>query len=146
MGTTDLPDSHPEGMRFPVTYSSTASNFLIALIVILYAPLIFAPIILIPFDLVTATVIAILLLALAFGIYVFRGNVSKKHGTLVVSAAGFSIVGKKIEPFRVKSRGVTHVDEKTLGFTTSVLFYNRIYFESSEHCDEAMKKIQALGY
>lgn|SRR5579875_149292 len=133
-------------LQFDIAYSSTASDFLIILILTLYAPLILAPVFLITFDLISASVIAMLLLALAFGIYVFRGNVSRKTGTLTILGPELNIEGKKIKPFRVKSRGVKQVDEKTLRFLTSVLFDNRIHFDTAEQCAKAVQKIRALGY
>lgn len=137
---------HEEEPHFPITYSSTASNFLIALILLLYSPLILAILLFVRFDIFTASVVAVLLLALAFGIYVFRGNVSKRSGSLVISRPDLRIEGNKIKPFRVKTTGVKQLDEKTLCFITSVLFDNKIHFDSAEQCAMAVRKIHELGY
>jgi hypothetical protein len=137
---------HEEEPHFPITYSSTASSFLIALILLLYSPLILAILLFVKFDLFTASVVAVLLLALAFGVYVFRGNVSRKPGMLVISGPDLEIQGNKIRPFRVKTSGVKQLDERTLRFMTSVLFDNKIHFDSGEQCSMAVRKIHELGY
>ena len=92
-------------IQFPIEYSSSASNLLVGVIVVIYIPLILAPLVLIRFNLTTAGVMSILLLALAFGIYVFKGNPNKKKGMLKISPGDTRIEGKGTPAFVINSKG-----------------------------------------
>ena len=113
-------------IQFPVEYSSSASNLLLAVIIVIYIPLIFAPLVLIPFNLATAGVMSALLLALAFGIYVFKGNPSKKKGTLKVSPGDTRIEGHGSPAFVLSSKGLSSVNATTLKSSRASLFETRI--------------------
>jgi hypothetical protein len=124
-------------IQFPIEYSSSASNLLLGVIIVIYIPLIFAPLVLIPFNLATAGVMSILLLALAFGIYVFKGNPSKKKGVLMISPGDTRIEGKGTPAFVINSKGLSSVNDTTLKSSQASLFETRIAFGNAEDCKKA---------
>ena len=126
-----------EEIRFPVEYSDRASNLLLGALVIIYIPLILSPLLLIPFNLATAGIMSVLLLALAFGIYVFRGNPSKKIGVLVISPGDTRIEGKRTSTLVVRSKGLSTVNFNTLISSRASLFETRIVFMSEDDCKKA---------
>ncbi|MDG6924162.1 MAG: hypothetical protein JRN67_12840 [Nitrososphaerota archaeon] len=127
---------------FPIVYYSTASNLLLGIIIVMYVPLIVSPLVLIQFTIETAGIMSILLLALAFGIYVFKGNPSKKKGTLLISPGDTRIEGKNSPAFVVSSQGLTQIEATALKSTQASLFETRILFESAEDCRKAHEFIK----
>lgn len=130
--------------EFPIEYVSTASGYLITLIVLLYIPLLVAPFTIIPFNTYTSIVVATLLLGLAFGIYVFRGNLTRNNGLLIISPGDARIEAEGKAPFAVTSKGISQTDEKTLRFCPAVLFETRIRFETFEDCIKAWDMLKLV--
>lgn len=130
--------------KFSIEYVNTASNFLIGLIVLLYIPLLVSPFIIIPFNLLTAIMIAALLLALAFGIYVFRGNPSRKKGVLAIAPGDARIERENSSSLNVGSRDLALVDEHTISYRPAVLFETRIRFQNQEECFSAWDLLKQL--
>lgn len=137
----DQPDT-PNEIQIPVKYYSTASNILLALIIVIYVPLIFAPILLISFNLATASIMSGLLLALAFGIYVFRGSPSIRIGVLSISPGDARIERGGRSKFIVSSAGLTEFERTTLRSTQASLFETRIIFQKPEDCTKARDLIK----
>ena len=108
----------------------------------IYVPLIFAPLGLIPFNLATAGVMSVLLLALAFGIYVFKGNPNKKKGMLKISPGDARIEGKGTPAFVLNSKGLSSVNTTTLKSSQASLFETRIAFENADDCKKAHELIK----
>ena len=126
-----------EEKEFKVECVNTASDFMIGVIVLLYVPLLVAPFTIIPFNMVTALVMAALLLGLVFGVYVFRGNPTKKKGTLLIAPGDARIGGENSGSFNVGSKGLALADERTLRYRPAILFETRIRFETAEDCIKA---------
>lgn len=138
----DVPQVPVKEIGFPVEYSSSASNLLLGVIIVIYIPLILAPLVLIPFNLSTAAIMGALLLALAFGIYIFKGNPQKKKGMLKVSPGDTRIEGKGSPAFVVNSKGLTEVNPTTLKSTQASLFETKIVFGKAEDCKQAHELIK----
>jgi hypothetical protein len=139
----DLPDSTPREVEFPVEYTSTASNILILVLATIYIPLILAPVLIIRFDLTTALVMGILLLALAFGIYVLRGNPSRRDGVLKISPGDARIETKGGKSaFVIRSNGLSVRGPTTLGSSQASLFETKIVFQRQEDCELALQLIK----
>ncbi|MHB2037400.1 MAG: hypothetical protein ACYCPW_11770 [Nitrososphaerales archaeon] len=137
--TSDEPQSPAKEIQFPVAYSSSASNLLLSIIIVIYIPLILAPLVIIPFNLSTAGVMSVLLLALAFGIYVFKGNSNKKKGMIKISPGDIRIEGKSAAIFVVSSKGLSSVNPKILKSSQASLFETRIVFENESDCKRAFE-------
>jgi hypothetical protein len=132
----------PKEIEFPIVYYSSASNVLLGVIIIIYIPLIFAPLVLIPFNIDTAAVMSILILALAFGIYVFKGNPTKKKGMLKISPGDTRIEGKGMPAFVINSKGLAEINPTTLKSSQASLFETRIVFEKADDCKKAHEFIK----
>jgi len=137
--TSDEPQSPAKEIQFPVVYSSSASNLLLTIIIVIYIPLILAPLVIIPFNLSTAGIMSVLLLALAFGIYVFKGNPNKKKGALKISPGDIRIEGKSATIFVLNSKGLSPVNPTALKSTQASLFETRIVFENESDCKRALE-------
>ena len=121
-----------EEKEFKVEYANTASDYLIGLILLLYIPLLVAPLTIIRFNFATSILMAALLLALAFGVYVFRGNPTRRKGTLSISPGDARIHDAKSGSMNIRSNGMALMKEKTLRYRPSLLFETRIRFESEQ--------------
>ena len=129
----DQPEAKKE-IQFPVQYYSTASNLLLGVIKVIYIPLILAPILIIHFSLATAGIMSGLMLALAFGIYVFRGSPSRRNGVLSISPGDARIEHGGRSTFIINSAGLAEVSETVLRSGQASLFETRIIFQKSEDC------------
>jgi hypothetical protein len=130
--------SPPKEIQFPVEYASTASNLLLVVIIVIYIPLIFAPLVLIRFNLATAGVMSILLLALAFGIYVFKGSPSKKKGMMKISPGDARIEGPGKANFVISAKVLSSVNATTLKSARASLFETKITFANESDCKQAL--------
>lgn len=142
---TDHPDESQapvKEIKFPIVYYSSASNLLLAVVIVIYIPLILAPLVVIPFNIETAGVMSILLLALAFGIYVFKGNPTKKNGMLRISPGDTRIEGRGTPAFVINSKGLGEVNATSLKSTQASLFETRLLFENVEDCKKAHEFIK----
>ncbi len=140
--TTAEAQGRVKEIQFQVMYSSSASNLLLAVIIVIYVPLIFAPLVLIPFNLATAGVMSALILALAFGIYVFKGNPTKKKGALKISPGDTRIEGQGSPAFVLSSKGLSSVNTTTLKSSQASLFETKITFENESDCKKAHELIK----
>lgn len=129
-------------IHFPVQYYSTASNLLLGVIIAVYVPLILAPVLLIRFNLATAGIMSALLLALAFGIYVFRGSPSRRSGTLSISPGDVRIEHGGRSTFIINSIGLTELSKTVLRSGQASLFETRIIFQKQEDCAKASDLIK----
>ena len=136
------PQAPVREIQFPIVYYSSASNLLLGVIVVIYIPLILAPLVIIPFNLMTAAIMSILLLALAFGLYVFKGNPQKKKGTLMISPGDARIEGHGSPAFVINSNGLSEVNSTTLKSSQASLFETRLVFEKGEDCKQAHEFIK----
>jgi hypothetical protein len=133
----------PREIEFPVEYTSNASNLLLLVLVVIYIPLILAPLLIIRFDIATALMMGTLLLALAFGIYVFRGNPSKRDGFLKISPGDARIETKgRRSTFVIGSKGLSARGPTTLTFSQASLFETKMVFRRQEDCEQALQLIR----
>lgn len=128
---------YSENIKFPVEYFSTASNLLLGVIITIYTMLILAPIFIIRFSIATAAIMVILLSALAFGIYIFRGSPGRRNGLLSVSLGGARLESNGRYAFVIHSAGLTQVGKTVLKATQASMFETRIIFQNAEDCAKA---------
>lgn len=131
----------PKEIQFLIEYYSTASGLLLGVIIAIYIPLILAPILIIRFSIATAGIMSALLLALAFGIYLFRGNPSRRKGLLSISPGDARIESSRRYAFVINSAGLTWTGKTMLKATQASLFETRIVFQKAEDCERARELI-----
>ncbi|MHB1908041.1 MAG: hypothetical protein ACYCQJ_04110 [Nitrososphaerales archaeon] len=140
---TSVEGNEPKQIVFPIEYSSSASNVLIVILFLIFIPLIAAPLVIIPFNLVTAGLMAVLLLALAFGIYVFRGGEGNKKARLTISPGDARVEGSGVSPLAIRSKGLSVVNSKTLRYSSFALFETKLYFANEDDCEKARTLIKS---
>lgn len=137
----EVQEDSTKEIQFTIEYYSTASNLLLGVIVAIYIPLILAPILIIRFSIATASIMSMLLLALAFGIYVFRGSPSRRKGLLSISPGDARIESSGRHAFVISSTGLSKIRDTILKSTQASLFETRIIFQKAEDCERAREMI-----
>jgi hypothetical protein len=105
--------------------------------IVIYIPLILSPMLVIRFSIATASIMSMLLLALGFGIYVFRGSPSRRKGLLSISPGDARIESSGRHAFVINSTGLSKIHETILKSTQTSLFETRIIFQKAEDCERA---------